>query len=171
MATETVKTKLEKRKDHAFGKDVYLLGRDEYGDLIWLEAPSWDCGWYWGFGYVEVYTNQKHPSRSRDIQSHSHFDGLVGFKTEKGNYVHHLNESPKIQETVLTDRESWELADLMKTFYTLKEAASIYHNGNSHVSSSALSLKNADIAKQINEVDIPRVTARVLEILTPQAGN
>lgn len=160
---------IEKRKDHAFGKDVYLLGRNEYGELLWLEEPKWDCDWYWGFGYVEVYTSPEHPSRSRDIRSHSHFDGLVGFKTKKGDYIHHLNESPKMQETVLTDSESWELADLMKTFYTLRKAAEIYHQGNSHVSSTAVSLKDAQMAERINQIHLPKIFARVLEILTPKA--
>lgn len=46
---------MKKEKRHAFGKDIYLLGVDADGTRYWLEAPSWDCGWYWGFGYVEVY--------------------------------------------------------------------------------------------------------------------
>ena len=37
----------------------YLLGRDEEGINYWLEEPSWDCGWYWGFGYVETYTTNE----------------------------------------------------------------------------------------------------------------
>ena len=47
---------LKKRKSHAFGKDCYLIGRDKYGDLIWLEAAKWDCEWYWGFGYTHTGT-------------------------------------------------------------------------------------------------------------------
>ena len=38
---------MEKKKSHAFGKDVYLLGTIN-GKMQWLEAPSWNCGWYWG---------------------------------------------------------------------------------------------------------------------------
>ena len=33
---------MEKKKSHAFGKDVYLLGTIN-GRYQWLEAPSWDC--------------------------------------------------------------------------------------------------------------------------------
>lgn len=159
--------KLSKKKSHAFGKDTYLLGRDEYGKLIWLEAPSWECGWYWGFGYVEVYTNQANPSRARDISSHSHFVGLVGFEREDHTYVRHLNESPRMKETVLADKESWELCDLMKSFYTLRSAAEIYHQGNSHLTTTGISLKSAEAEKRINEIDIPAITKRVIEILSP----
>lgn len=164
------KTQLRKKKTRAFGKDVYLLGKNEYGELLWLEAPSWDCSWYWGFGYVEIYTNQANPSQARDITSHSHFNSLVGFKREDNTYVHHLNESPRMSATVLADKESWELCDLMKSFYTLKDAAEIYHTGNSHLTTTGISLKSSEAEKRINEVDIPAITKRVLEILTPAEG-
>ena len=49
---------LNKKKIHVFGKDAYLLGKDDQGIQYWLESPSWDCDWYWGFGYVETYTNK-----------------------------------------------------------------------------------------------------------------
>lgn len=163
---------IQKRKDHAFGKDTYLLGRNEWGEQIWLEAPSWDCDWYWGFGYVEVYTGRGgsgrvSPSKASDISSHLHFDGLLWFKDDKGGYVYHLNESPKMKETVLTDKESWELADLMKSFYTLKKSAEFFHQGNSHVASTSVNLKNPEIENYINQIAIPAITARVLEILSP----
>jgi hypothetical protein len=168
---ETPKTEIftetKKRKDHAFGKDVYLLGWDKYHEQIWLEAASWDCGWYWGFGYVETYTG-KNPSTSRDINSHSHFDGLVGFKTADNKYIAHLNESPEMSATVLSDRESWELCDLMSSFYTLKKAAEIFRQGNSHLTSTTnADLKSEETVKLINETLLPRIFARVYEILDP----
>ena len=67
---------MKKQTTVAFNKKIYLLGADAEGTKYWLEAPSWDCGWYYGFGYVETYTNNNYPNRSRDINSHQHFDGL-----------------------------------------------------------------------------------------------
>jgi hypothetical protein len=75
---------MNKKQSHAFGKDIYLLGKTTDGELIWLEAPSWDCGWYWGFGYVETYTNNRRPDLAKDISSHSHFNGLVWHTDNKG---------------------------------------------------------------------------------------
>ena len=69
-----MKTKINKNKSHAFNKDIYLLGSDSDGIKYWLEAPSWDCDRYWGFGYVETYTNNENPSLSKDIKSHSHIE-------------------------------------------------------------------------------------------------
>jgi len=107
---------MNKIRSHAFGRDVYLLGERKTGEWVWLEAPQWNCDWYWGFGYIEEYTVNKHPERARDIQSHSHWSGLVGkqeyYDTEKGcfrlgsKYIHHLNMNPDMAGTVLTDGES-----------------------------------------------------------------
>lgn len=158
---------LEKQKSHAFKKDVYLLGKDSDGVLYWLESPSWDCGWYWGFGYIETFTINNNPSRSRDINSHQHFDGFVWMKDSKNEYIYHINESPDFVETVLTESESWELSDLMKRFYTLKDAAEIYHTGSGHLSSGKLDSKNPEGEKYINEIALPAIFARIIEILTP----
>lgn len=170
---------ISKCKTKAFGKDVYLLGKDKNGDYIWLEAASWDCDWYWGFGYIETYTNNKHPELSRDISSHSHWDSLVG-KQEyydigkqcfrlSADYVHHLNENPNMEATVLTDKESWQLADLMKSYYTLKEAAEFYKHGNSYYTTTGIenSLINPDAVKRINEVELPLIFRRIYELLEP----
>ena len=165
MSTAT-EQQVKKTKSHAFGKDVYLLGRDADGEWIWLEAAQWDCGWYWGFGYVETYQDPhgKRPEKARDISSHSHWDGLVGKHGQ--DYYHHLGDISGF-ESVLTERESWELADLMKSFYRLRAVAEIYHMGNSHLTASvAVDLKNEAACKRINEVDLPKIFARVYQILT-----
>ena len=43
-----------KRKSFAFNKDIYFLGTDKNGVNYWLEAAKWNCGWYWGGGYVVI---------------------------------------------------------------------------------------------------------------------
>jgi len=157
---------MKKQKSHAFGKDCYLLGKDKHDDLIWLEAASWDCGWYWGFGYIEVYTSQANPANSKDISSHSHWSGLVG-KQDDGKYLYHINET--LQESMLTNEESWELSDLMKSFYTLKEVAELLGRGGSHLSSSGNRdfMKDEPMVKQINEVMLPELFKSVYKILEP----
>lgn len=74
-----------------------------------------------------------------------------------------------MKQTVLSKSESWELCDLMKSFYTLKQTAAIFHTGGSHLSDTAISLKNEEMETYVNQVVIPAITARVLEILTPKA--
>lgn len=156
---------MNKHKSHAFGKDCYLLGRYQ-DEPIWLEAASFDCGWYWGFGYIKVYTRQLNPANSRDVSSHSHWDGLLS-KQDNGEHLHHINEA--ITDTVLTDAESWKLSDLMQSFYTLRSAAETLGLGGSNLSGSGNidALKSDDIVKQINEVMLPSLFAEVYAILDP----
>jgi len=162
---------MNKQKSHAFDKDIYLLGVDEDGVRYWLEAPRWDCGWYWGFGYIETYTNNLHPDLARDIDSHSHFDGLVWFKKDNGDYVYHINESPRFVETVVSDAEAWELSDLMKRFYVLKESAEIFNIGTAHFTSNTRhDSTNKNIEKYINEVELPKIFKAIMELLTPTGG-
>lgn len=103
---------IEKTSSFAFGKEVYLLGSDSDGVNYWLVEPSWDCGWYWGFGYIETYTDNTRPSCSVDIVSHQHADN---FYSEWCNKI--------LKEKTFSDDEKWELCELFKNFYTLRNLA------------------------------------------------
>ena len=155
---------MEKKKSHAFGKDIYLLGKDKDGINYWLEEASWDCGWYWGFGYVETYTNNKYPHLSRDINSHQHFDGLF----LKGAIFDSFKSL--LVETPLSDNEIWKLLELMDTFYTLRESADLFKNGGSHITTNPLmlELKDEKIYNNINQELLPRVFKEIYKILSPE---
>jgi len=159
---------MRKKITDAFGKKIYLLGRDQDGYNVYLEEPSWDCDWYWGFGYIETYTNKNRPELSKDVRSHRHWDTFIIGTKEDDRYICHLNENPYFNETVLTDDESWELAELMTSFYTLQKTAELFHRGSSNVSSKIkISLKYKRRAKNINEKLLPKIFKRIDEILSP----
>lgn len=158
-----MKQTLNKQKSHAFGKDIYLLGTDADGIKYWLEAPSWDCGWYWGFGYIETYTNNGSPSNSKDILSHQHADNFMSkwFKSWNGS-------KPILENTTFTEKEGWELSELFEQFYFLQKAAENFARGKCHVDNAQVnSWENKPLAEEINKKHIPNVTARILQILTP----
>lgn len=177
MTHTTNKTIVEKSKSHAFGKNIYLLGTDENGIKYWLEEPKWDCGWYWGFGYVETYTNNKKPELSKDICSHSHISGFLGYQEEysfqkqcfvKGEYIHNLIDSKTFASTTFNDKESWELSELFNQFYFMQKAAENFGRGKCHTANTiAPNWTNKELSKEINERHIPAITKRILEILTP----
>jgi len=167
MKTET-QNQLKKRKCHAFDKDIFLIGIDTNGENVWLEAASWDCGWYWGFGYIERYTNNNHPDMASDISSHTHWDTKIVGKQDNRDYIHHLNENPLFSQTVLTDSESWKLAELMKTAYTLKGSAEMFRRGVSHITSDEQEtgiVQRKNYAKEINEVILPKLFKLIYELL------
>jgi hypothetical protein len=175
------KYRLEKRTSRAFEKNIFLLGKDVEGKLMWLEEPKWDCGWYWGFGYIETYTNKLNPSKARNIESHSHFSGLVGYQEyydhdkecfRKGEYIHNVYDSPRLIETCFSSAEGWQLSELFKQFYLLKDMAEYTHRSpaSCNLTTSPVTQdpeKMAQWHKEINEVMIPLITAEILRILTP----
>lgn len=178
MTQTKQKTIVEKQKSHAFGKDIYLLGIDEDGTKYWLEAPKWDCGWYWGFGYVETYTNNTNPHLAKDISSHSHFSGLVGYQEfynhekgvfQKGEYIHNVFDSPTFAATTFDEKTGWVLSELFDSFYKLKKIAEVFGKGGSNLTTNPCQsvILNKEWARHINEVMIPAITAHILTLLTP----
>ena len=173
---------ISKRVSHAFGTDIFLLGKDADGYTVWLEAPKWDCGWYWGFGYIEKYTNKENPERARDISSHSHFSSLVGQQEyydhekgchRKGEYIHNIYDSTELVKTTFTEKEGWLLSELFKQFYLLQDMAA-YTSRNpagcylttSPIEQDAEKMK--EWRKEINEIMIPKITAEIMRILKPE---
>ena len=155
---------MKKQVKKAFGKNVYLLGADREGTYYWLEEATWDCGWYWGAGYVETYTNNKRPDISRDINSHQHFDGLFfnGQKMCKDMFDDFFVETP------LNDSEKWKLLELMKTIYTLKKYSEVIHIGGSYVTDNPLKevIKNQEEYNRINKIVLPQLFEKVYKILS-----
>ena len=157
---------MEKKKSHAFGKDIYLLGADKEGTLYWLESGSWDCDWYWGFGYVETYTNNRNPERAKDISSHQHFDGLF-FKGKKN--AHDLYEE-FFENIPLTDKELWTLCELMYSFYKARAYADMIHRGGANYTTNPCKevIQNDNEWLRINREVIPAIMNAVYELLSPE---
>lgn len=162
------KKKLEKRTTNAFRNEIYLLGKGKDGLLYWLGAPSWDCDWYWGFGYIETYTNNLNPEKARDIRSHQHFDSLFlnGPKCARDMFKEFFVDTP------LTDDEIWELVDYMETFYTLKSVAELFKHGYSWQTERAKidQLQNEDQYDLVNKQWLPEVFKRIKKIFEKEEG-
>ena len=175
-----MKRQISKKTNEAFGKKIYLLGCDSEGTNYWLEEAKWDCGWYWGFGYVETYTNNKNPHKSKDINSHLHIDSSFIGQMEKydfdkkclvkGEYINNIFDAPILVETTFTEQEGWVLSELFKSFYTLKKSAEMFHRGNCNVTTNPCAelIKNEDFAKQINHEILPFIFEKIYTILSPK---
>jgi hypothetical protein len=177
---KTKKELISKQKDHAFRKDVYLLGKDKGGIKYWLESPSWDCDWYWGFGYVETYKQNWLPSKAKDINGHRHINGILGPQEKydfdkkafvKAEHVSNLIDSELFAATTFTESESWQLTELFKQFYLLKDMAAFCGKDlpGCHVTTSPVN--HGDLKaweSKINKELIPAITAKIIEILSPE---
>jgi len=152
--------KINKKTSFAFRKNIYLLGRDEDGINYWLEEPTFDCGWYWGLGYIETYTNNRSPQNSKDIQSHEHF---ISKFLDKG-YDTYRNF---FKESTLDEKEIWRLLELMSTSYTLEKAARLFEKGSAWVAKNDCYdvIKDQDLYEEIVKVKLPAVNSAICNLL------
>ena len=154
---------IKKKKSRAFGKEIFLLGRDKDGTNYWLEEASWDCGWYWGGGYVETYSNNGSPEQSEDIESHTHFDSLF-FKGNKCAYDL-FNEF--FVEHPFTRDEVWKILELMRAFYTAQKYSNMLHCGGTHYTTNPAAdrIKSEEEYNRINRNVIPAIMNELYKIL------
>lgn len=134
------------------------------GEKIYLSPPSWDCGWYWGFGYLG------------NNNCHYHVDGLTThewYDTEKGcfrserlnlfdGFRKHFGDSFQI-----TDADLWTLCELFKTFYTLKETAEVLGRGGAHYTTNPCAdlIKNETETARINNIVLPQIFEEIYRVL------
>lgn len=165
---------MKKKTAMAFGrKKVYLLGKDLDGTMYWLETPSWDCNWYWGFGYVETYTFNSRPDKSHDIRSHQHIDSsFIGKVGTNGDYIYNIFDTPLLKGgTTFTEEEGWELTELFSQFYTLSKAADLFYAEKGHVAPTTVKHDSEECKRMynyINKTMMPAIFKRIDEILSPE---
>ena len=156
-------------------KKMYLLGKNEDGKKLWLIKASWDCGWYWGFGYVQSFSRG-------DMESHQHIDSCYMGKQRVWNsekmefveteYIHNIYDCPRLVETTFSKKEGWQLSELFSQFYKFKEVANLLHRGGAGLTTLLDYLKieypnREEHLKDINENILPQIFERIYTILTP----
>jgi hypothetical protein len=168
---------VKKHTDTAFGNRYYLLGVNEDRCPVWLQEPSWDCGWYWGCGYVNTFQHGRLPSLAKDIDSHRHADGYLFGQIRQGpsnheNYVHSVYESPNLVKTTFTAKQGWELGELFAQMYLLKDMAAFCSRSRPGCNVSGSNPVEhgdcTDMAKRINQVMLPAVFKAIEKILTEE---
>lgn len=143
------------------GKKYYLIGTKD-GEDMYLEQARFDCGWYWGLGYIETFTNRRHPERSADISSHTHFDVLF---RKYSDFVDDL-------ETPFTKEEKWKIYEIMQSLYTARKYSDMLHCGGAHITTNPAKETIQDDAeyKRINEVMIPAMLEELYKIMEGRAA-
>ena len=124
---------------------IYLGNTTEYGRL-YLSKHSWDCGWYWGFGYIG------------NSRLHMHIDSLIN-----GEYdVNKIFDG----STGITQDQWWIIRDLFRQAYALKAAAEVYQYGGHQTTKPGITdcIKNLEMAAQINK-DLETVLNKVWDFL------
>ena len=161
-------------------EDFFYLGKNTEGRKVWLEKPSWDCGWYWGLGYLEIMEKDREPSRAKDIDTHTHWSTEV--RLSKKNAYHWFTETfgmpttdiwgkkaryPKgTRKCRFTSDQVFALCELMESAYSLQAAAEILHTGKSHYAPNPCreTIRNSREAERINKEVLPEIFREIAKI-------
>ena len=132
----------------------WYIGTSDSG-REYLSDFSWDCGWYWSGGYLG----------NRNL--HHHFKGL-----NEGRNQNMFDAFKRYFKTsVFDDNESalWRLCDLMKQFYSYRDAAECFLHGGHYTSEGRTDAELQPMAatvinSHIEDVIIPEVRKLMNEV-------
>lgn len=160
---------MKKQSFEWHSKKYFLLGIDKNGIKYYLQETQWDCGWYWGGGYIETFSNNRCPNLSKDINSHNHFDNMFFNKPVNGYdafYAFFVN-------TPLLNKEVWTLCELMKSFYTAREYSDMIYRGGANYTTNSLkdTIKNDTEYDRINKTVIPAINEAIEKLLSGDDDN
>ncbi len=113
-------------------RDLQSVGS---GETIYISKHSWDCGWYWSFGYLS------------NKNCHFHLNSLWSVNNQL------LMSADIFSDTNITEKEWWVIRDLYMQAYALKEAAAVYQYGGHQTCLTGVTdmLKNQAMADQLNK--------------------
>lgn len=142
------------RTKRNYPKSTYLGTNN--GERIYLTAPSWDCGWYWGFGYLG------------NKNCHYHVDSM-----EKETPFHEAFEKHFGNSFIIKPSDRWTFTELFKTFYLLKQSAEMYCTGGAHISNNPCKdiIINKSEESRINKEVLPAVFDEIYKILERNVNN
>ena len=138
--------------------------RKDTGEVIYLTLPTWDCGWYWSFGYLGNKDCHYHLSSYQDKQHvFTLADGGIKLLTERRNkcmydcLLEDYELNPKLVGSL------WRFCELAQTAYALKDAAKVLGRGGSHITTNPCAdvIKSAQEVERINRVALPAAFAEI----------
>ena len=131
---------------------------------VFIVRPTWDCGWYWGFGYLERWNHRK-----GDIDFHSHIDHEFGTNKDgrRVNWYEGMKEVLDQGDVFENDKQRWKFLEIVQTIYNLKMTAEVLGRGGSHYASNPCAdiIKNHDEVRRINEYLIPKLIDEMYKTL------
>lgn len=141
--------------------DKFRLGNDPVtGRSVFMSRPSFDCEWYWGFGYLG------------NLDCHFHLSSLHTMYNSVPENMHLFDQMKKFfgdSLTIKDDRDLWTFVEVVLTIYTLRKTADLFYMGGSGATYNPLqfTLKDAgsDMYKTINESLIPQQIAAMYAVL------
>ena len=143
---------------------------------IYLYKPSWNCNWYWGFGYLGNSTCHFHVSSLREKVTYFRDKDDIPRReiVHKGLFFGFKEQFDKGTFIVKDDKDIWVLCDLFETFYKFKDVAAISRYGNANITDRNPCydyIKNDDLYHRINEELFPHIFDEIYKILLKYSKN
>lgn len=146
-----------------------LLGKVDNNN-IYLSAPSWDCGWYWGFGYLGNENCHYHVGGLNKIETYNFAKSTreYEFVDLKTGFERHFGDS-----FIIRSSDRWVFAELFSTFYKLTETAEVLGRGGSHLTSNPAKdiIINKDDTARINNIVLPAIFDEIYKIIERNQNN
>lgn len=117
------------------GPDKIFFGvNKETNEEIYLSKPSFDCNWYWSFGYLGNsdchYQLDSYQSKQKILYTK---DGKLTIITEKRNISMYDALLADYTLNPIIEKNLWVFCELALSIYTLKKAAELFHIGGAHM--------------------------------------
>ena len=135
-----------------FDEKIFIGKSDNQNE--YLASPSWDCDWYWGFGYLQ----------NKNI--HHHLDSLIKDKNMFDAIKEYYGDTINKKLTQDDFKPLWTFCELVSTFYALKETAELLGRGGSNYKSNPCSelIKNNAEVERINNIVMPALFDEIYKL-------
>lgn len=111
----------------------YLIYED-HREPIYLTKHSWDCNWYWGFGYLG------------NENSHFHMSGVIPNQSDEHKLVFENGAVVKL----LDKYDGWKIMEFYEEAYILKRYAELLYLGTAMITKGIIP-EDKEKAFQINQ--------------------
>lgn len=120
--------------------DTIYLGSIEGTGKVYLSKHSWDCEWYWGFGYLG------------NRNCHFHISSLIDTPADNSHPTNWYDPQLHFDTTWINQEQWWILRDLFIQAYAFKAASAAYRSGGHQTEDAAPHrIKSKYMEDQINE--------------------
>jgi hypothetical protein len=117
-------------KPKILGPKRLFFGTRRYDNAdIYITKPSFDCDWYWGFGYLGNEDEHYHLSfYQRDPADYSRIRNI----NMRDALLQDYDLAPPIRTHL------WTFCELTRSIYILKESAELFHRGGAQYAPNPL---------------------------------
>lgn len=145
------------------GPDKVFFGKNkETKEDIYITKPSFDCDWYWSFGYLGNNNCHYHLNDYSDKDIYIKYSDSTSTRSTRVTRKRNKCMSDCLEEDYILSKiikdNIWLFCELSLTIYSLKEMAEIVHRGGSHMTSNPGKeyLKDDNMYKKLVEELIPK---------------